>query len=206
MTETLTPYREVITCGLAVADEHGDRDCGHKGYCEYTRLCGTCGRDVAEAPCPEHAPLSIPGLQLIGCEEGHARTWVLTDDGYPPPCPWCVIDAEARAHEGCEHARHGRWRRWKVTHRALLDLYSLGVVAGYGSRIGGGCQGCATGIRFGRSGYLLGWPRWKWQCLLSARHWPGEEVLRGMCGKCAPWPCCGSTRLAHAGECKEAQP
>jgi hypothetical protein len=193
-------YQELFVCRYAAIDEFGDFDHDHHPEdCDWIRRCSVCNADVSMVPCAEHAPHHVLGLRLIECaaENGHSRTWVLDDDGYEPPCPWCVIDQEAKAHEGCEHALHGRWRRWAVTRRAALRLYALGVSSGHGVAYGRGCQGCVTGFSWGRSGYVLGWPRWKWRCLLIARHWPGEEVLREMCGKCCPCPGCGSVTSEH---------
>lgn len=204
MSTITEPYKANFTCASTVRNEDGD--CIHDGLCEWTWQCSACGRDVSAEPCPEHAPREIPGLRLIECEKGCPRTWVLDDDGYEPPCPWCARDMAIEAHEGCEHSHHGRWRRWRIVHRALSRLYVLGIVKGWSSCYSAYCRGCAAHIHWGRSGYLLGWPRWKWRCLLVARHWPGEEVLRGMCGKCCPWPCCGSQESGHKGGCPEATP
>jgi hypothetical protein len=204
VTETMTPYREIIVCRHATADELGFGDFDHEPdheVCDYIRRCSACRADVSETPCPEHAPLHVPGLRLIECaaEPGHGRTWVLDDDGYEPPCPWCVMDKLIKAHEGCEHAGHGRWRRWAVTRRAASRLYGLGVLKGYGiARHYPYCDGCVTHFHWGSNGYLLGWDRWKWRCLLTARHWPGEEIAPGLCGKCAPCPDCGSVTSEHA--------
>ena len=172
--------------------------------CDYRWYCNLCGQETGDGGCPEHAPSSVPGLQLVECEAHHPRTWLLADDGYPPPCPWCMAENASKAHEGCAHARHRRWRRWKATSRALSALYSLGVITGHRVTYDQYCRGCADGITLGRNRYLLGWPRWKWRCLLVARHWPGEEIIDGICGKCNPWTCCGSSRWEHNDGCPEA--
>lgn len=199
--EVTAPYKEIMVCRQAEPDEFGDWDCSHRDPCDWSFICAVCRRDVSAGPCPDHAPLDVLGLRRIECTEGHARTWVLDDDGYEPPCPWCAIASEMKAHEGCEHSHHGRWRRWRIVHRALSRLYSLGIVKGWASSYSPYCRGCAHGIRLGRNGYLLGWPRCKWQCLLAARYWPGEEVLRDMCGKCNPCGLCGSQRHDHNDGC-----
>lgn len=196
------PYRELFVCRHADIDEFGDYDHGfHREDCDWIRRCSVCNADVSTGPCASHAPHHVPGLRLIECEaeNRHGRTWVLDDDGYEPPCPWCVIDQEVKAHQGCEHALHGPWRRWRITQRTVSRLYALGVVKGSTTKYGGGCRGCVSGVRPGRNGYVLGWPRWKWRCLLIARHWPGVEVLREMCGKCNPCPGCGSVADEHPG-------
>jgi len=53
----------------------------------------------------------------------------------------------------------------------------------------------------GRRPYVLGWPAWKWHCLLRAHHWPGEPIGLGLCAKCAPCPECGSTVAACPPTC-----
>jgi hypothetical protein len=204
MTETATPYQEQLVCRYAETDEFGDYDHGtHDGDCDWIRRCNVCNADVSEAACPDHAPLNVPGLRLIGCDATppHSRTWVLDDDCYEPPCPWCLADQAMEAHEGCEHAGHGRWRRWGITKRLASKLYALGVVSGTGTAWGGGCKGCLTHLSWGRSSYVLGWPRWKWQCVLVARHWPGTEIdgCWGLCGKCSPCPGCKTVTNEHRG-------
>jgi hypothetical protein len=102
------------------------------------------------------------------------------------------------------------WRRWKLT--STLDRwgYALGVHAGAGWRME------ATGswdtitwraFRWTRRPYALGWPIEKWRCLLRYRHWPhwpgGSPVALGMCGRCCPWPCCGSIEQDHADDCTD---
>jgi hypothetical protein len=55
----------------------------------------------------------------------------------------------------------------------------------------------------GQRPYVLGLKREAWGYpwhLIRYRHWP-VSVGMGMCGKCAPWPCCGATGLNHADDC-----
>lgn len=196
-------YQSLIRCRHASRDEDGDIiGCApDHDPCDYAWFCNICDREAIGGECPDHAPSAVPGLQLINCDQ-HPRTWLLADDGYGPPCPWCLSDDAAKAHDGCAHARHWRWRRWRITHKVLSNLYGAGVLRGWGWGYDSHCRGCATGVMWGRNSYLLGWPRWKWQCLLVARHWPGEEVLAGICGKCNPCPSCGSQRFGHEFDCQ----
>lgn len=113
-------------------------------------VCNQCDADVTEAPCPEHAPIDIPGLRIAECRASvpHQRTWVLDREDYGAMCPWCLAKEAGERHEGCEHAAHGRWRSWRVTRVVLSVLCRVGLVS-YGFRYGGGCEGCRTAIRFG---------------------------------------------------------
>lgn len=169
MSITETPYLETFGCRLDDGEDHD-----HPGDCDWGYACGTCGRPVDDSPCPAHAPLDIPGLMLTECttaEPRHPRTWVIANDGgYGAPCMYCCYDLAVKAHAGCEHSHHGRWRRWRIASRLLGDLYSLGIVACYGHNWGGGCRGCLTNVRFGRNGYLLGQENEWWTCLLRHHH------------------------------------
>ena len=197
MTQTTTAYLEAFGCRLETEDDHD-----HPGDCDWGYSCSQCGRRVDDGPCPDHAPVEVPGLMLADCdaEPRHALTWFLATDGYPPPCMYCAYAAMQEAHRGCEHSHHRAWRRWKVTRKVAGRLYSLGVVSGYSLVGGGGCNGCLTGFRWGRSGYLLGWDNWKWKTVLRclrAGHWPattdsctGTEREMNFCVKCSPCPGC----------------
>lgn len=196
-------YEAQIRCLHASRDEDGDWIGCERDHdtCDWRWFCSVCDREVGDGGCPDHAPSDVPGLQVVSCGE-HPRTWLLADDGYEPPCPWCVADAASKAHEGCAHARHGRWRRWRITRKVLSNLYGAGVLRGWGSSHDSRCKGCASGIMWGRNSYLLWWPRWKWSCLLGARHWPGAEILNGICGKCNPCGGCGSEGFSHRPGCQ----
>lgn len=120
----------------------------------------------------------------------------------------------------CYGRRH--WRRWRLTRWLFGRLYWLGITA-WGGSIGNHCQlfvpypdpcrGHPPGWGWVAHGpgwrslirpryYVLGWEAWKWGCLLRRRHWPAEHIGLGMCGRCAPWPCCGATTRAHAAWCE----
>jgi hypothetical protein len=99
------------------------------------------------------------------------------------------------------------WRRWRITLRAASSAYALGIIAGSGQK---GCPGARGGWELvyinwrGSRPYVLGLERERWGYplhWLRYRHWP-EPVWAGMCGKCAPWPCCGATGFDHADDCE----
>jgi len=186
MSTTETPYLETFGCRLNDGEDHD-----HPGDCDWGYACGTCGRPVDDGPCPDHAPLDVPGLMLADCaaEPRHPRTWLLANDaGYGAPCMYCAYDTVNTAHAGCEHSRHGRWRRSRVIYRLLGYGYSLGFVASRGiTWDGGGCGGCMTGIRFGRSGYLLGQENEWWTCLLRHHHFRKPDPdCPAFCNVCTP--------------------
>lgn len=98
-----------------------------------------------------------------------------------------------------EHARHGPWRRWKLTGRVLANAYQLGLINGYGYQGNNACRGCMSGVLWrGRRRYILGWSRDRWACLLKYHHhrreMPDAPVL---CAVCCPCPDCGSTDTDH---------
>jgi hypothetical protein len=198
VSTTATPYLEVFGCRNATED-----GCDHEDICDYGFTCGSCGRPVDDGPCSDHAPLDVPGLQLAECDTQprHPRTWFLASDGYPPPCMYCSYDVLAENHAGCAHSHHWPWRRWKLTRSAAYRLTLLGVSPGAWIIHDGYCRGCFSGFSPRLSGYLLGWPRWKWSCLFRGRHWPGVQIIAGVCGKCAPCPACGSVVLEHGRGC-----
>jgi hypothetical protein len=203
MTTTETAYIETFGCGLAVADEYGDYDHGaHEGDCDWNYRCGTCRTE--DLPCAEHAPREFPGLMMADCyaEPKHAPSFVYANDaGYGSPCMRCSYEGERAAHDGCRHSGHRAWRRWKAVSKLVGRGYSLGVIRGSTHRTGGGCEGCVT-FEWGRSSYLLGWDRWKWETLahcLKRGHRPvgidecsrasdGREM--NFCVKCSPCPGC----------------
>lgn len=147
---------------------------------------------------------SLPRLMRAECgaEPPHAPMWMEYDDEawYPPSCPDCAYIAMRDAHAGCSHSHHGAWRRWKLVHWLAGWAYQLGLIASYGATYDGYCRGCLDGFRWrpknGRP-YALGWPTWKWGCLLKGRHWPGGYVGFGCCTKCLPCPECGSAEPVH---------
>lgn len=149
-------------------------------------------------------PATLPRLMRVECgaEPPHAPMWMEYDDEawYPPSCPDCAYVAMRDAHDPCRHSRHGVWRRWKLTKRLASWAYQLGLLAGYGATYDAHCDGCLDGFiwkpKHGRP-YTLGWPTWKWGCLLKKRHWPGGYVGFDCCTKCLPCPECGSSEWDH---------
>jgi len=204
MSKTLAPYLETFGCHRETED-----GCEHEGDCTFGFRCGTCGRGVDDGPCPDHAPLDVPGLALAECtaEPGHPRAWFLAGDAiYPPPCPFCQYEALRAEHAPCEHSHHGPWRSWKVTHKALYRLRLLGVIGGGWNTYDEHCRGCVSHLELGGSGYVLGWPTWKWRCLLKGHHWPGVLVFADICGKCLPCPGCDSVTNEHGRGCPAGAP
>jgi hypothetical protein len=185
MDVTTAPYKE-----LFVTDAGG-------GLCGY--ICNQCGRNVDHEPCPEHAPVEVPGLQMVHCDARprHRRMWVLDFEGIESSCPYCQLNQRDERIAYLERCRHWSWRRSRLTRLLAGWAYALGIVAGYAVGVGGcpyGHHGCVYGFRWlGRRSYILGWPRWKWHCLLVAGHWPGPDGGTELCGKCFPCPDCGST-------------
>lgn len=105
------------------------------------------------------------------------------------------------ASDAARHARHGAWRRWRLTHRLVSWAYTLGVISGSGSDFSPSCPGCVTVYWRGRRPYLLGRSRDWWWCLLVGRHRRREMAHEegGLCSVCLPcWvPGCGSTDPHH---------
>lgn len=187
---TAHPYLETFTCGMT-----------DTGELDYYFACNVCERRVDDGPCADHAPLNVPGLQLADCdtEPRHPHTFFHASDAYPPPCMYCVSQSQQEQIDRLTACRHWPWRRWKLSGRIASWLYALGLVAGYGFTNSSTCHGCLCSFRFGNSSYLLGWPRWKWNCLLREHHWPGEFIGMNSCTKCYPCPDCGSRTSCYWG-------
>jgi hypothetical protein len=198
VTETTTPYLEVFGCHDATED-----GCKHEDVCAYGFTCGTCGRPVDDGPCPDHAPLNVPGLVLAECDATprHPHTFFFASEAYPPPCMYCSYDALRREHAPCRHSHHGAWRSWDVTHAVLHRLRMLGAVSGGWMSWDEHCRGCVSHLRLGGSTYVLGWPKWKWSCVLRGHHWPGVLIFADICGKCCPCPGCSSVTNEHRSGC-----
>jgi len=173
-------------------------------------ICSTCRRDVSTDPCPDHAPVEVPGLALVECEKTPRHwAWVLASDanGYGIPCWQCITEEDSAQRRAAEDARHGhwsrRWRYWPVAQWTARRARSLGVIGGYGLALED--RGWRLfGVRLkGRRDYILGAPRETWHCWLIGHHRRGEQVGPGFCGKCVPWPCCGSIRVEHQPGCRD---
>lgn len=109
------------------------------------------------------------------------------------------------------------WRRWRVTGKFSLWLYSMGISCGGGgmSMHGGDPYGPVYNLpplwSYGWKArpYLLGKPDWWWACLRRQfprfTHRPGPEItaLGRHCGTCDPWWCCGAPGWTHTDDCPE---
>lgn len=158
----------------------------------------------------------------LGCPRQTEDYWSDDPAGYPPGwrLAW-IVDGEDALCDLIvrldDAGRPPRWRFWRVTSRWASWTYVLGLSAGvsYGiDRWGAYLYRVIPVWRRGYDGkrrlppYILGWPTGKWRCLLRFGHWPywpdGRPVAFGMCGRCVPWPCCGSIETGHAEGCRDA--
>lgn len=164
--------------------------------------CETCGWVVDDAPCPSHAPLTdLPGLRLIDCDASPRHfTWAHQREDYGLPCPWCLRDDQAARDAEARHCRHHWWRRSAALRWFSRVGYSLGILSGSCHSTCDGCNWCVTLSWRGKRPYVLGVSRDTWRCW-SSGHRRGEDVGLGFCGKCVPWPCCGSTLAEHDPAC-----
>ncbi len=165
-------------------------------------------------PTPTGTPGNRPGFQAKELPAFPAVTapWINTlrrlADG-PQPVDIDQGDDDPANPYGRQMAeRHPhRWspRWWPITWRLVGWLYALGVIAGSRWHSPGGMRRAYVTLTWrdlrGRRPYVLGWPAWKWHCLLRAHHWPGEPIGLGLCAKCAPCPECGSTVAACPPTC-----
>lgn len=168
--------------------------------------CSHCPQDVTEHPCPVHAPLGdLPGLRLIPCDaQPRHYVWAHQRDDYGLPCPWCLLNEHREREAEARQCRHRAWRRTRLFRWFSSWAYSMGVISGSCHSAGDGCDWYITLYWKGRRPYVLGASRETWRCWLKGRHRRGEEVGFGFCGKCVPWPCCGSQRVEHETGCAEA--
>ncbi len=167
--------------------------------------CSQCERHVDNEPCPDHAPITdLPGLRLIECDATPKHyTWVHQRDDYGVPCPWCLLDDQAKRDAEARQCRHWGWRRTRLFRWFSFWAYSMGIISGSSHSTGDGCNWCVRLFWRGKRPYVLGFSRETWRCWLKGRHRRGEPVGFGFCGKCVPWPCCGSQREAHVQGCAE---
>lgn len=196
---TEQPYKELF---VMEPTEDGSPDCYF--------VCNVCERSVDDGPCPDHAPLNVPGLQLVECDASprHPHVWMVDSEAYGPPCMSCLYDAQKEKLDYLQRCRHTWVRRTRLFRRLARYAYALGIVVGYGTSLGGGQYGhhaCTHGFRWrGRRPYVLGWPTWKWSCLLGERHWPGVFVGLNSCAKCLPCPECGSSTSCFDDWCENS--
>lgn len=95
--------------------------------------------------------------------------------------------------------RQRRWWGWCCTQMYVLGIVSGGVSSGHPD------GWIRRNFWRGERPYILGfqkhtWGRWPLWHRVRFGHWP-ETVWMGLCGICAPWPCCGATGMEHAEGC-----
>jgi len=96
--------------------------------------------------------------------------------------------------------------RHRLPKALCRKAYVLGLISAFGvTGAEDGCwRVCYVGWRSARP-YVLGLKRERWGYpwhFLRTGHWP-RPVWAGLCGICAPWPCCGATGYDHADDCEE---
>ncbi|MFC0626139.1 hypothetical protein [Kribbella deserti] len=165
----------------------------------------------SHAEISDNPPAAPAGFVLIPCTATprHWPTYTLDDGdtgGDSAACGDCSYADLSSRHQTCNHdINHRAWRQWRAVSWVLGKLYSFGVVSSYGHQWGGGCNRCISGpIKWTlfRGPYVLFAQRETWRCWLAG-HRRGVEVGFGYCGKCVPWPCCGSTTWDHADGCPD---
>lgn len=108
--------------------------------------CNLCGRDVGEAPCPEHAPTAVPGLTLAYCANNprHSVFVYATEltEEFPLVCIACDNISLAESNLRLCHAAHARWRRSRLVRRLLRLATDLCLINGFGTRHNLYCHGC----------------------------------------------------------------
>lgn len=118
------------------------------------------------------------------------------------------------------------WTRWKATRRLASFLYVTGITSSGGSTSWGGLDPYGARYELPRLADVLpakyGRPYILWmdrkfrdcarlQLAYALRlrrpaggwHRPGRSDVYGICGRCAPWHCCGSTTHEHPVDCPE---
>lgn len=92
---------------------------------------------------------------------------------------------------------------WKVASKVCGWAYSMGVVSGgFYSYTAAGDE-CGVFLDLHPRPYVLGKKRERW--LHPVRYGHRFYDVLGMCGKCVPWPCCGSIDVGHAADCEGDQ-
>jgi hypothetical protein len=132
--------------------------------------------------------------------------------GRDPGWTWCdeCQGEYPRGHRKVAHRTPGifRWRQRRWWSWLVGRMYVLGIISGSvhsGSETGWIVH--SLGWRGSRP-YILGTQSFSWGRVplwhrLRFGHWP-ETVWMGLCGVCAPWPCCGATGFDHKEGCSDA--
>lgn len=108
-------YRESFVCWVDFPGGIYDFDADHDYHesCEWGWACPSCGRRVDDQPCPDHAPITPPGLRLVECQ-AEPRHWLFVHDreDYGHGCPWCWADRAAAELKPLKEAAERREHRW----------------------------------------------------------------------------------------------
>lgn len=145
------PYLEEFWCWVTPPGEE-DHEHDWSRECDWGWRCNLCGRRTDGGPCPDHAPLHVPGLRLVGCT-AEPRHWLFGVDAedYGMPCWWCAADELQDKVNELTVCRHWAWRSWRITYWVLRRL-PLVTLVGSEMKFGNGHRGCLTDARW----------RWRW--------------------------------------------
>lgn len=149
-------YRESMVCWAndpTGEDYPYDHDYHPAQDCDWGWVCNAdgCLTRTDEHPCPDHAPLTVPGLRRVECDANPVHVLFAVDrDDYGHGCPACwadqnrdqLYDLMVATHKH----RHWAWRRWRLSRRVLLLLRRAGIVRGWSYVGGDGCHGCIDGL------------------------------------------------------------
>lgn len=146
-------YRESMICWTDIPGNYpvGEWDHDYHQTCDWGWGCNVCGVRTDDTPCPVHAPLSVPGLRLVECNADPKHFLLAVDrDDYGHGCPGCWANQnrdELYALKVATHRhRHGPWRRWRLSQRAVSILSRAGIVRGMCNMFGDGCRGCIMSL------------------------------------------------------------
>lgn len=115
MPDTETAYQELFRCFVPnrPGEDPDDHEHDPSLPCDWGWLCSHCDRRVDDQPCPEHAPVAVPGLRLVECQ-AEPRHWLFAHDrdDYGHGCPWCWYEKDAAELKPLKMAAERRAHRW----------------------------------------------------------------------------------------------
>lgn len=134
-------YREEFVCWStdpAYEDYPYDNEHPSDVECDWGWACPVCHRRVDNQPCPEHAPISAPGLRLVECQ-AEPRHWLFAHDrdDYGHGCPWCWYEQARAELQPLQDAAERRAHRWCWLFNPLKRAAIRLRLAKAGSYIGG---------------------------------------------------------------------